>query len=138
MFNDPLETLLNLQRALDSYRESAWLEASPSGAGPFPPLNVFRKDDDVVVVLEVPGIQKSDLTLEVKGNTLRIAGIKKVAYDSKASLHRRERAEGRFDRTVTLPIAIEASKVVAEYRDGILALHLPRAESEKPRAITIN
>jgi HSP20 family protein len=138
MFPDPLEMLLNLQRGLDAFRDSDWLEAGPSGTGPFPPLNVFRKGDDVVAIVEIPGVKKSELDVQVKENTLRIAGAKTVAYDEKASLHRRERLEGRFDRTVTLPVAIDGERVKAEYRDGILALYLPRAEHDKPRSIKIN
>ncbi len=138
MFPDPLEMLLNLQRGLDAFRDSDWLEAGPSGTGPFPPLNVFRKGDDVVAIVEIPGVKKSELDVQVKDNTLRIAGAKTVAYDEKASLHRRERLEGRFDRTVTLPVAIDGERVKAEYRDGILALYLPRAEHDKPRSIRIN
>lgn len=138
MFPDPFETLVNLQQALDAFRDSAWLEAGPSGHGPYPPLNVFRKGDDFVVITELPGLKKSDLDIEVKGNTLRIAGQKALAYDEKASVHRRERLEGRFDRTVTIPAEIDAEKVQAEYHDGILALYLPRAERDKPRSIKIN
>ncbi len=138
MFTDPFETLVNLQQALDALRDSAWLEPSPSGAGPYPPLNVFRKGDDFVVITEVPGIKKSELEVQVKGNTLRLAGTKSVSYEDKASLHRRERLEGRFDRTVTLPVQIDADQVKAEERDGILALYLPRAERDKPRSIKIS
>ena len=138
LFPDPFETLLDLQRALDTFRDSEWLESGPSGSGPFPPLNVFRKGDDVVVILEVPGVDHKELEVQIKDHTLRIAGTKKVAYDPKVSLHRRERIEGRFDRTVTLPVEVDADHVKAECRDGILALYLPRAERDKPRTITIN
>ena len=137
-FPDPFETLFNLQRALDTFRGSEWLEASPSSSGPFPPLNVFRKGDDIVVLLEVPGIDRKDLEVQIKDHTLRIAGTKKVVYDPKVSLHRRERIEGHFDRTVALPVEIDADQVKAECRDGILALYLPRAERDKPRSIKIN
>jgi HSP20 family protein len=134
---DPFETLFNLQKALDSFRSSDWLESGPSGVGPYPPLNVFRKGEDFLIITEVPGIRKSDLEIEVKGNTLRIAGTKKVDYSDKASLHRRERLAGRFDRTVTVPIQIEPDGVKAECRDGVLALFLPRAERDKPKSIKI-
>ena len=138
VFGDPFETLFNFQQALDQLRASSWLEAGPSGQGAFPPLNVFRKGDDIVVVAEVPGVKKGDLKVEAKGNTIRIAGTKSVAAESKASVHRRERRSGRFDRAITLPIEIDADGVKAECRDGILALYLPRAERDKPRAIAIN
>ena len=137
MLSDPFETLLNLQQALDAFRASSWLQSSPSGTGAYPPVNVFRKGDDFVVITEVPGIKKSDLEIQVKGNTIRVAGTKPVAYSEKASLHRRERLAGRFDRAITIPVEIDADKATAEFRDGILALYLPRAERDKPRSIKL-
>lgn len=138
VFTDPFETLFNFQQALDQLRASAWLEAGLSGQGAFPPLNVFRKDHDVIVIAEVPGLKKEDLSIEAKGNTMRIAGTKSIALGDKTSVHRRERRSGRFDRTVTLPIEIDAERIKAECRDGLLAIFLPRAEQDKPRAIAIN
>ena len=137
MLSDPFETLLNLQQALEAFRASSWLQSSPSGTGAYPPVNVFRKGDDFVVITEVPGIKKSDLEIQVKGNTIRVAGTKSVAYPEKASLHRRERLAGRFDRAITIPVEIDADKATAELRDGILALYLPRAERDKPRSIKL-
>ena len=136
--SDALDALLQFQQALDTSRSSGWLGPSPSGSGSYPPLNVFRQGDDIVVIAEVPGVLKSDLQLEVKGRTLRIAGTKAVAYGEKSSVHRRERLAGRFDRAITLPVEIDAEKVRAECHDGILALYLPRAERDKPRAITLS
>jgi len=136
--SDALDALLQFQQALDTSRSSGWLGSSPSGSGSYPPLNVFRQGDDIVVIAEVPGVLKSDLQLEVKGRTLRIAGTKAVAYGEKSSVHRRERLAGRFDRAITLHVEIDAEKVRAECHDGILALYLPRAERDKPRAITLS
>jgi len=136
--SDALDALLQFQQALDTSRSSGWLGSSPSGSGSYPPLNVFRQGDDIVVIAEVPGVRKSDLHIEVKGRTIRIAGTKSVSYGEKSSVHRRERLAGRFDRALTLPLEIDAEKVKAECRDGILALHLPRAERDKPRAITLS
>jgi len=137
LFSDPSDMHLALQQALDAFRTSGWLESSPSGGGAYPPVNVFRKGDDFVILTEVPGIKKSDLEVNVKGSTIRLAGAKSVSYAEKASLHRRERLAGRFDRAVTLPIEIDAENVRAECHDGILALFLPRAEQDKPKSITV-
>ncbi len=137
LLSDPFDALFQFQRMLDNFRASAWLGTSPSGAGAYPPLNVFRKGDDIVVITEVPGIGRSDLEVEVKGNTIRIAGRKSVAYGERAGLHRRERLAGSFDRAVTVPVEIDADRVRAECRDGILALYLPRAERDKPKTISI-
>lgn len=137
LFSDPFNTLLGLQEALETFRTSGWLQSGPSGSGSYPPLNIFRKGDDFVLIAEVPGIDRSNLDVQVKGRTIRLSGTKAVKYDEKASVHRRERLAGRFDRSVTLPVEIDADGVRAECHDGILALSLPRAERDKPRSIKI-
>src|ERR1041385_5515780 len=137
LFTDPIDWISQFQQALDNFRTSGWLGSSPSGSGGYPPLNVFRQGDDLVVIAEIPGVRKSDLQLEVKGRTIRIAGTKSVSYGEKSSVHRRERLSGRFDRALTLPVEIDAEKVKAECRDGILALHLPRAERDHPKTIEL-
>ena len=138
LLSDPFDALLQFQQALDSFRTSGWLGAGPSAGGAYPPLNVFRKGDDIVVITEVPGVRKEDLQVQVKGNTIRISGSKSVEYGERVGLHRRERRAGTFDRAVTLPVEVDADNVKAECRDGILALYLPRAERDKPKSITIS
>ena len=137
VFSSPFDTLLGLQQALDAFRASGWLDAGPSGGGAYPPVNVFRKGEDFAVVAEVPGVRKSDLDVQVKGNTIRIAGTKAVAFPERAGVHRRERLGGRFDRAIALPVEIDADAVQAECRDGLLALLLPRAARDKPRSIKV-
>ena len=138
VFSDPFETLFNFQQAIDQLRASSWLDAGVSGQGAFPPLNVFRKGDDIVIIAEVPGVRKDDLKIEAKGDTIRIAGSRATGPQDKSSVHRRERRSGSFDRTIALPIEIKADGIKAECRDGVLALYLPRAEHEKPRAVAIS
>jgi HSP20 family protein len=137
LFPDPFNTLLGLQQALESFRTSGWLQSSPSGGGSYPPINVFRKGEDFVLIAEVPGIARSDLDVQVKGRTIRLSGTKTVKFGEKSSIHRRERLAGRFDRSITLPVDIDPDNVKAECRDGILALYLPRAERDKPRSIQV-
>lgn len=137
-FLDPFETLFNLQRALDASRTSDWLARGPSSAGAYPPVNVFRQGDDFVVVTELPGIEREDVDIQVHGNRIRLSGKKAIQYEEGASLHRRERVAGTFDRTIAVPIEVDANSVKAEYRNGVLALLLPRAERDKPRTISVN
>jgi len=92
----------------------------------------------VVVVAEIPGVKKSDLDIQVKNNRIRISGRRTIDYEEGASLHRRERVSGAFDRTIAVPMEVEADQVKAEYREGILAVHLPRAERDKPRSVAID
>jgi HSP20 family protein len=138
LFSDAFESLFNLQKALDTYRASGWLESSPSAGGTFPPLNVFRKGDDFVVLMELPGVKKDALDIQVKGNTIRIAGTKTVNDPEKAARHRGERQAGRFDRAITIPVEVDAEQATAEYTDGILVLLLPRSARDKPRSIKLS
>jgi len=136
--NDPFAAITALQRALDSRLKSEWMGASTAGAGSYPPINIFQQKDDFVAVIELPGVDKDGLQIEAKENAVRISGRKTPQYDDKASVHRRERLFGVFDRTLSLPVQIDAEGIRAEYRDGLLALFIPRAASEKPRTIKIN
>ena len=137
-FSDPFEALLHLQRALEGRLASGWLHDQTTSQGPFPPINVFQQGDDILAIIELPGIDKNSLQVEAKENTIRIAGQKAVANPGGASVHRRERTFGAFDRTLSLPVALDPERIKAEYRDGILALHLPRSERDRPRAIKIS
>jgi HSP20 family protein len=136
-YNDPFEALFALQRALDARRESDWMGESTTGIGSYPPINIFQKGDDFVAVVELPGVSKNDLQIEAKENTIRIFGNKAINYEKDASVHRRERLSGVFDRTLSIPIQINPDAIRAEYRDGVLAVFIPRAESERPRTIKI-
>jgi HSP20 family protein len=137
---DPFATLLAVQQAMENAMRSDWFGTRTSGRGAYPPINAFRRGEDFVLVMELAGVKKEDLDVQVKGNTVRIQGKKTIDHDhdESASVHRRERAAGQFDRTLTLPAQIDAAAVKAEYRDGVLTLHLPRAESDKARTVAIN
>jgi HSP20 family protein len=135
---DPFATLAAVQRAMEGVMGSDWLGTGTAGGGAYPPVSVFSDNEDFVVVAELPGVRKEDLDVQVRGDTLRIKGKKTVAYEAKSSVHRRERASGEFDRTLTLPAQLDAAKVAADYRDGVLTVRLPRAESERPRSVAIN
>jgi len=134
----PFEALFTLQRALDARIASDWMGRGTAASGSFPPINIFQKGDDLVVVVELPGIDRNDLEIEAKENTIRIRGKKAIAYGEQASVHRRERVSGMFDRTLSVPIRIEPDRIKAEYRDGMLALFIPRAEADKPRSIKVS
>jgi HSP20 family protein len=137
-FADPFDALFNLQRALEGRLASDWLHDQTTSQGPFPPINVFQQGDDILAIIELPGVAKDSLSVQAKENTIRIAGKKVVTYPEGVSIHRRERTFGEFDRTLSLPIQLDPDRIKAEYRDGILALFLPRSERDKPRSIKIS
>ena len=105
--------------------------------GNYPPINVFQQGDDLVAIIELPGVNKADLNIQAKEDTIRISGRKSIEYPEDVSLHRRERLSGDFDRTLVVPMQIDADAIKAEYNNGLLALFIPRAERDKPRTIEI-
>lgn len=112
--------------------------ANDASAGVFPPLNVTQDNDNFYVRAEVPGINAKELQISALRNRVSIAGKRELPKEhERASYHRKERAEGTFNRTLTLPTFIDAERVEARYTDGILMLTLPKAEEAKPRQITV-
>jgi len=107
-------------------------------AGVFPPMNVTQDDNNFYLRAEVPGIGAKDLSISALRNRVSISGRREIPQENEhVSYHRRERAEGEFSRTVTLPGEVVADRVEARYKDGILALTLPKAEEAKPRQIAV-
>jgi HSP20 family protein len=137
-YADTFDTLLNLQRALEARIASDWLEDRTTSQGPFPPINVFQQADNILAIIELPGVDKNTLQIAAKDDTIRISGKKAASYPEAVSVHRRERISGEFDRTIALPVRLDPDGIKAEYRDGILALFLPRSERDRPRTIAIS
>jgi HSP20 family protein len=136
-YADPFEALFAFQRALEKRLSSDWLGNATAGTGTYPPVNVFQQGDDLVAIIELPGVDKNELNIQAQENTIRIAGRKSVDYPEGVSVHRRERLWGVFDRTLVVPMQIDSDGIKAEYNDGLLALFIPRAERDKPRTIQI-
>jgi len=108
----------------------------PYGAA-YPALNTWEDGDAAWVEAELPGLTMADLEVLVAGNELTINGRRTIAAPEGASYHRRERARGAFARTHALPWAIDAERVEATLRDGVLCVKLPKAESAKPKKIEV-
>ncbi|MEX2352945.1 MAG: Hsp20/alpha crystallin family protein [Gammaproteobacteria bacterium] len=134
---EPYHTLSDLQRSLEELSGTNWFASGTGSSGTYPPVNVFKQGDNFLVLSELPGVSKEEVDIEVNNNRLRIKGTKKPLYGENVSVHRVERRVGDFDRTVTFPVRIDPAGVKAEYQDGILAVHMPAADSEKPRNIEI-
>jgi len=109
------------------------------GAGVFPPVNITEDSEHYYVRAEVPGIRAKELEISAIGRTLSISGKREIDNESAvASYHRKERAEGEFNRTVTLPAEFDTGRVEAQYKAGILTVTLPKAETAKPRQIVVS
>lgn len=116
--------------------DTAWpWGESPSGV--FPALNLWEDGDNLVVEAELPGLRLSDIEVLVIGNELTIKGERKAEKREEVSYHRQERGTGVFNRLVRLPVMIDAGKVEASFKDGVLTVRLPKAEAAKPRRIEV-
>lgn len=105
--------------------------------GTFPALNVGIAPDAVQVYLFAPGIDPQSLDISIRQNVLSVAGERREPGDETVRQHRRERFTGPFRRVLVLPGDVDAERVTAHYRDGILRVTAPRRETAKPRRIEV-
>ena len=112
--------------------------AGISKATAYPYVNIADMGDKLDVVAEVPGVAKKDITIQLLGNVLTISGDRKApeAVPGVASV-RKEITYGPFERSFKLPYDVDASKVAADYTDGVLRVTLPKTEEAKPKDIVI-
>jgi len=104
-----------------------------------PRVDIRETDDALLVQAELPGIDKKDVQLEVKDGVLTLSGERRYEKDVKEeNVHRVERVYGRFSRSFSLPSNVDANKVDADMKDGVLEVRLPKRESAKPKAISIH
>ncbi|MBC7260093.1 MAG: Hsp20/alpha crystallin family protein [Chloroflexi bacterium] len=139
---DPFREMVSLREAMDRLFEESFVR-------PFGPLfraegvstlaiDMYETDNDVVVKASVPGVKAKDLDITVTGNMLTIKGeVKEESEGKKGDYHYRERRYGAFQRSVTLPVDVQADKAEATFEDGVLTLRLPKVEEAKPKQITI-
>ena len=104
----------------------------------YPLVNLYDDGTNFQLEALAPGVDPAALEVTVVQNRLTLSGEKRSAGDvAPERLHRVERAAGRFVRTIDLPAEVEADRVEAQYRNGLLTLTLPRAETAKPRRVTV-
>ena len=103
-----------------------------------PSVDVSETDGDYQIKAEIPDVKKEDVKVTVENGVLTIQGERKHEKEEKGKkYHRIERSYGSFVRTFSLPDVIEEEKVKAEFKDGVLNLHLPKSEKAKPKAIEV-
>src|SRR5262245_10722593 len=135
---NPLHDLIHLQDRMNRLFEDATQRragGSESGdnverADWHPLADVFETENEYVIALDLPGIDREALEVDVDDNRLTVRGLRQVG-DSKQ--HRSERPNGRFFRTFTVPKTVDQAKVKAEYKDGVLELTLPKRKEQKAK-----
>ena len=139
----PFRHLSTLRDEIDRLFESP-LNALTNGSQQFlngwlPTLDLYEDRDHLVLKAELPGMKKEDIDISLHGDVLTLSGERKEeeTYEM-AETYRSERFLGKFQRTLTLPVAVNASKVQASYKDGVLTVTLPKSEEAKPKQIQVN
>lgn len=103
-----------------------------------PAVDIAQHDNEFVVKVELPGINKDDVKITLESNILTIRGEKKEETNVKEeNYHRVERTYGSFQRSFKLPTTVKADNIDAMYKDGILTVTLPKAEEAKPKQIEV-
>lgn len=99
---------------------------------------VEETDKEILVSVELPGMDKKDCRITIEGNVLHVSGEKHYERETRDSTyHVMERAYGAFQRTIPLPRNVDADRAEANYRNGVLSIRLPKAESENSRTVTV-
>jgi HSP20 family protein len=103
-----------------------------------PLVDITEDDKEYLIKAELPEVKKEDVKLSVHDDVLSISGERKYEKEEKGKkFHRVERAYGSFTRSFTLPDDADAAKIAAEYKDGVLKVHLPKSEKAKPKSIEV-
>jgi HSP20 family protein len=125
-----------MNRLLD---ESGLRSASGEGtSGWWPPVDIFEKEDSIVLEAEIPGVLKEDIDINIENNNLTLRGEKRHEVETREQdYYRIERQAGSFVRTFNLPATIQRDRIVASLKDGILRVILPKAEEAKPKKVDI-
>jgi HSP20 family protein len=104
-----------------------------------PVVDILDKEDAFLIKAELPGIDKKDLSVDVKDRVLTLKGERTSKDEVKEeSYYRRERFYGKFERSFTLPVDVDSEKIKADYKDGVLNIVIPKPEEKKPKQITVH
>lgn len=135
----PFENVVSLQHELDRFFGSGFAGAlAPSGRGVFPAVDIFDRDQSIVVKAELPGLRREDVDLVVEDDKLTISGKRAIAYEGdRLRFHRREREQGQFRRVLRLPTKLDTESANASYANGVLTVTIPKAPEIKPRQVPV-
>ena len=103
-----------------------------------PPVDVAEENDKIMVKVEVPGIDEKDLKVHFEDGLLTVSGERQFERKDTRNYYRIERTYGTFTRTFSLPRSVDPNGIVANYRNGVLEIEIPKKEEAKPKQIAIN
>jgi len=129
----PFDRLLSTR-----YPRFETMEENLTVANWVPPVDIHETEKEFLVKAEIPEVKKEDVKITIEDGVLTIQGERKAEKEEKGKrFHRTERVSGSFYRSFTLPTEVEEAKTLAEFKDGMLTLHLPKSERAKPKTIEV-
>ena len=138
---EPMREMMTLREAMDQLFNDAFTRprsTSTSGVSIVPAFDLFETGDEVVVKANLPGMKAEDVQISVTNGILTLHGeVKQETEKKEATWHLFERRYGIFERSVSLPTDVQTDKAKADFEDGVLTISLPKAETVKPRTISI-
>ena len=135
---DPFASLAEIQDEMNRLFDTSLRDRGVFDGAFSPAVDVVVGKDNVVVKADLPGLSKDDVTVSLQENYLTIKGKKKHEFEQKeTNCFVSERGYGSFTRTVELPTAVDAKKVEARFKDGVLEVTLPKTEEAKPKQIEV-
>ena len=138
MYVSPYRRLANLQRFVDRVMDEDLSERAPAERQISLPVDVRNDDEGFSIRAFVPGLDADALNIEVLNNTVSIRGEFLSETDEDAKYLTCELPQGRFSRAITLPVDVDAAKVEASIKNGMLQLRVPKAEAHRPHTIKVN
>lgn len=118
---------------------SSWFDDELTMGNWKPAVDIYDNDDNIVIKAELPGVESKDVEVEVKDRVLTLKGERCHEKEVKEeNYHRKEMAFGKFQRSFTLPGDIDADKIKADFKDGILKIDIPKPEENKPKKISVH
>lgn len=134
----PLNRLREEINRLFDFRLSDWPRPTELFERWGPAVDLYEDKDNITVTAELPGLKQEEIDVSLEGRTLSISGERKRdETQGKGESYRAERYYGRFHRSITLPQTVDAARISASYKDGILSVRLPKAEESKPKRIEV-
>jgi len=136
---DPLQEFVALSNRLNRTINDPFTQRTEDSFGAWaPPVDILERQDHLVIRAEVPGIRKEDMEVWIENGVLTLHGERKEEKDVKdQSAHLMERVYGSFTRSFSLPTTVDATKVTATYKDGVLEVMVPKVETAKPKSVEI-
>ena len=104
-----------------------------------PVVDYYDNEENIVIKTELPGIDKDNIIIDVKGRFLTLKGERSSENEVKEErYYRRERADGKFESVFVLPAEVDPDKIMADYQDGVLTIDIPKPVEHKPRQIAVH